>query len=110
MPKRDTNATTAQLVSAISTNIEAGEKRAIRDLATLMDRPEAREDILNTLQRHTLFTTREINISRYTSKQQLLDFYYENENKIQYSELLQVFYITPLDERSSYYTLQAGDK
>ncbi|MEM9991486.1 MAG: hypothetical protein AAF738_06950, partial [Bacteroidota bacterium] len=100
--------TTLQLVNAIEGEIELGEKRAIRDLATLIERPEAKATILEILQQHTLFTSREININRYTSKQQLLDFYYENEDHIQYSELLQVFYITPLDERTSYYTLQAA--
>lgn len=100
----------AQLVSDISVHIEGGEKRALRDLATLIEKTEIRDDILDVLQRHTLFTSREISISRYTSKQQLLDFYYENEDKIQFSELLQVFYITPLDERAVYYTIESSTK
>ncbi len=103
-----TEASYAQLVSSISVNIEDGEKRALRDLATLFNKTEVREDILAIFRRHTLFTPREISINRYTSKQQLLDFYYDNEDKIQFSELLQVFYITPLDERAVYYMIEAS--
>ncbi len=97
------------VLDEIEINLQQGKRRAIRDIGLLLDKPSVKREALQVLQKYTAFTPREFTISAYTTKQQVLDFYYDNESLIQFSDLLNIFYITPFEERSVYYTLEATE-
>lgn len=95
------------VLTEIEADLQQGKKIAIRDLGLLLDKPSIKRQALAVFQKYTAFTPREFTLSAYSTKEQVLNFYYENETAIQFSELLDIFYITPFEERSVYYTLEA---
>ncbi len=87
-----------QIVDQLEKEIHKGQKRALRDLGSLLDKKEVSQKIRDILSRNTFFTSSEIEVNQ-SSKVDFLSFYYDYEQKIQFSELLHVFYITPLENR-----------
>ncbi len=87
-----------QIVDQLEKEVHKGQKRALRDLGSLLDKNEIDQKIRVILSNATFFTANEIDVNQ-SSKMEFLSFYYDNEQKIQYSELLDIFYITPLENR-----------
>ncbi len=90
----------------IQEKLSKGNKIAIRDLALLLEKSSVRRDALKTLEQFTAFTPKEFSITAYTTKEEVLDFFYTNQKNIVFSELLNVFYITPIEDRSVIYGIE----
>ncbi len=89
----------AALWSELEEQIQKGNKRALRDLGTFLDKPDFADATRRTLMRYTFFTKNEINLST-ASREDFLGFYYDNESKLKFSEILKAFYRTPIEEQS----------
>ncbi len=94
------------LTDLLENEIAQGNKRALRDLASLLDKPEVNGKVRQILSRTTFFTPGEIDVNQ-CSALELLGFYYDNEPKIKYSEWLRGFYLTPLEARKTNFELVA---
>lgn len=94
------------VLKEIQEKLEKGTKIGIRDLALLLEKPSVRREALKTLEQFTAFTSKEFSITAYTTKEQLLDFFYTNQKNIVFSELLHIFYITPIEDRSVLYGIE----
>jgi hypothetical protein len=90
---------TAALWSELEQQIQKGNKRALRDLGTFLDKPDYANATRQALIRYTFFTKNEINLST-ASREDFLGFYYDNESHLKFSEILQAFYRTPIEEQS----------
>jgi len=87
------------LISQLEFSVRSGQKKSLRDLGSLLDKKEESKQALDILQRYTMFTTEEIDLSKSPSKSEFLKFYYDNETDFQFSELTGNFYLSPLEER-----------
>ena len=90
---------TAALWYELEEQIQKGNKRALRDLGTFLDKPDYADATRRTLMRYTFFTKNEINLST-ASRTDFLGFFYDNESKLKFSEILKAFYRTPIEEQS----------
>lgn len=88
------------LVGAIGKEVKQGDKRALRDLGTLLDEPQVQAKAIEILKEHTLFTNKEILLNQDLNKKTFLDFYYKKENQLYFSPLLKAFYSTPVAARN----------
>ncbi len=94
------------VLNEIQEKLEKGNKIGIRDLALLLEKPSVRREALKTLEQFTAFTSKEFSITAYTTKEEVLDFFYTNQKNIVFSELLHIFYITPIEDRSVLYGIE----
>ena len=99
-----------QLLDALERSMLNGEKRALRDIGTLLDKPEAKNKARRLLKNYTLFTKEEFEITNPLDKQDFLSFYYDLESQISYSDLTNCFFITPLEKRKIQYKIRALEK
>jgi len=95
------------LLDQLEESARKGEKRSLRDLGSLLDKSNTKERALDIIRKYSLFTEEEINLSKVISKSKFHDFYYSNEKEIQYSAILGVYFITPLEERKIKYEVQS---
>ncbi|MBL7815109.1 MAG: hypothetical protein JNL70_08865 [Saprospiraceae bacterium] len=89
---------TDALWSELEEQIQKGNRRALRDLATFLDKPLYAEATRHTLQRYTFFTKNEINLTTAT-REEFLIFFYEHEQGLKFSEILKAFYLTPIESQ-----------
>ena len=89
---------TDALWSELEEQIQRGNRRALRDLATFLDKPNYAEATRRTLMRYTFFTKNEINLST-ASREDFLVFFYDNEDRLKFSDILKGFYKTPIEEQ-----------
>ena len=89
------------LINQLENSIRSGKKKSLRDLGSLLDKPENKKQVLDILQRYTMFTPEEINLSDKLSKSEFLQFYYDNESAFQFSELTGNYYLSPLESRKT---------
>ncbi len=89
------------LLNLLAPSIAEGDLIAFRDLAKLYDKYPDNQGVIKLLKQHTLFTTSEWNWNDQESKYLLTDFFYEKAALFKFSELLQVFYLTPIEARTS---------
>ncbi len=94
-----------QLLEDLEQSILRGEKRALRDIATLLDKPEVKNKARRLLKNYTLFTPEEIKITNPLPKQDFLSFFYEKEEEIHYSHMTNSFYITSPEKRKIQYKI-----
>jgi hypothetical protein len=87
------------LMEQLEASIRSGEKRSLRDLGSLLDKPELKEKAQAILQNYTMFTKEEIDLSKGLNKARFFEFYYEHEKAIQFSELTGNYYLSSLSER-----------
>ncbi len=90
---------TDALWSELEEQIQRGNRRALRDLATFLDKPNYADATRRTLMRYTFFTKQEINLS-HVSREEFLAFFYEKEDQLKFSEILKAFYTTPVEEQT----------
>lgn len=93
------------LLQALKKDIHNGQHRTLRDVISLMNHKEFGSQARTVLKNHTFFTKNEINVSS-AKKADMMAFYYENVSKFTYSEVLNAFYITPIEERDISFELQ----
>jgi hypothetical protein len=83
------------LLKSLEEKLQNGDKRALRDLATLLDySPKVKELYLN----YTIFPKEIIDFSKKLDKQTILDFYYKYQSKFVFSQLYQAFVYKNLTE------------
>ncbi len=87
------------LLDDLEASLRNGHKKSLRDLGSLLNRPGTGKRAQRILQQHTLFAPEEIDLSKKTTKEAFLQFYYDNESGIQFSELTNSFYLSPLESR-----------
>ena len=85
-----------QLLINLEKEAFSGNKRALRDIGTLLAIKSIKNKALDVLNGSTLFLNKELIIDDKLTKQQFLNFYYDNEQKIQYSDIYNAYYITPI--------------
>ena len=88
----------SNIANQLKEQIYNGKKQALRDIGSLLEKKEVDQHVRKILNNATFFTSEEINIHQ-ASKLDFLSFYYDNEQDIQFSEMLHTFYITPLEDR-----------
>ncbi len=84
--------------SVLTEQMRHGNPRAMRDMATFLDKPPFADAARSELLKHTFFTSSEIDVTK-ASREQFLSFFYDNEKKLKYSELLAAFYVTPIENQ-----------
>jgi hypothetical protein len=84
--------------SVLITKIRLGNRRALRDMATFLDKPNVEHKARLTLLKHTFFTPSELDVTKAT-RDQFLSFFYDHEKQLKYSEMLAAFYITPVEDQ-----------
>jgi len=94
------------LLDQLEESARKGEKRSLRDLGSLLDKSIAKERAFDIIQKFAFFTEEEINLSPSISKSKFLDFYYSYEKEIQFSDILGVYFVTPLEERKIKYEVK----
>jgi len=102
-----TDLDTTSLVGQVEFAARNGQKRAVRDLMSLVNQPSIEVEARAGLADITIFKD-EIDVNT-ASRQELLDFYYENREKIRFSSLLNGFYCTPVEEQTTEYKLVSLD-
>lgn len=85
----------SQLLQQLEWELMAGNKWALRDLGSLLNKENLRPRVLNLLSENTLFLAEEVLINDQLSKDQFLDFFYSQEADIDFSVVSDVFYLTP---------------
>ena len=85
----------AKLLQHLEWELMAGNKRAIRDLATLLDREALRPRIQRLLDENCLFAPSELDLKEPLHQAEVLDFYYTHEDDIDYSLISGSFYLSP---------------
>ncbi len=77
-------------------------------MGSFIDKKGIDKKVRHILADYTLFTKEEIDIKSST-KEEFLAFYYENEHKINYSDIIGAFILSPIEQRESQYELQSID-
>lgn len=85
-----------RLTTDLRTQIFEGKKSAIRDLATLLDRPDEQAAARQFLQEATHFE--EAEFAWPTGKQPFLNFFYKNESRLFYDELRDIWRLAPIHQ------------
>lgn len=98
---------TSSLVGQVVYAAQKGQTRAIRDLMTFVGDPQIEKKARAGLTRLTFFKD-ELDIQT-ASKQQLLDFFYANKEKLRFSHLLGGYYCTPIENQLTAYKLVSLD-
>lgn len=93
--------TAPSLLLSLQEQLKAGRVRALRDVASLLDRPDYAQEAARLLAEFTLFDPAEIDLRQSVTRSGFLDFYYENADRIRYSELLSAYYISPVESRQT---------
>ncbi len=87
------------LVEELERQVQGGNRRALRDLATLLDNEPHRDRICTILHEYTLFLPTELDPDLLCNKKAFLNFYYDHRDALRFSPLLMAFYLTPLEDR-----------
>jgi hypothetical protein len=93
------------LLSNIEAQLQKGNKRALKDAATLLDKPSYHDAAIIILEENTFFTKQEIDLPHAT-REQYMAFYFANVDRIKYSDILKAFYITPIENQSFTYDVK----
>ena len=93
------------LLNDLETSLRKGNQRTLRDVASLLDKPLYQNSAILLLEKYTFFTKSEIDL-QHTTRSQFMDFYFNNEDKIKFSEILQAFYITPVENQPYDFTVK----
>ena len=94
------------LLKELEESAVSGNKKALRDLATLVDKPLLRQKVIQIFKRVSLFSKEEFNFDGKFKKKDLLAFYYQNEKQFQFSELVNLFFLSSFEDRKVEYKTQ----
>jgi len=89
-----------KLLTILEENLAQGDLIALRDLIKVYDKYPDNEQVVDLLKRYTLFTAEEWNWEEHAANKQLTPLFYEKSSAFHFSELLKVFYLTPIESRS----------
>jgi len=86
--------------------LRKGNKRTLRDLGSLLDKPVTDTKVREILKKYTLFLPTEIDVDN-VSKEDYLNFFYEKQDSIHFSDIIGAFYITPVEHRKNSFVPKA---
>lgn len=86
------------LHTTLTEQMRLGNRRAMRDMATFLDKPDFATQSRRVLVEHTYFTPTEIDLTT-ASREQFLSFFYDHEKQIKFSDILGAFYLTPIENQ-----------
>lgn len=95
-----------RLLDHLQIEINLGNPKALRDLGSLLNNKEAGERAQKLIEKHTLFTAAEMDLGKKISRQQFLDFFYTNQKDFKHSQLLNSFYLTPIESQPAPYEIK----
>lgn len=98
--KNNTSQPKETLLSILNENLAKGDLIALRDLIKLYDKYPDNQKVRGLLGRYTLFTKEEWDWNKHTENNGLTPIFYENSSEFHFSELLNVFYWTPIEDRT----------
>ncbi len=88
------------LQAVLTTQMRLGNRRALRDMATFLDKSAFANTARRSLVEHTFFTPSEIDVTK-ASREQFISFFYDNEKRLKFSEMLGAFYLTPIENQTT---------
>ncbi len=88
------------LQSVLTTQMRLGNRRALRDMASFLDKPAFATAARRAIVAHTFFISTEIDASK-ASREQFLSFFYDNEKQLKFSDMLAAFYLTPVENQAT---------
>ena len=88
------------LHATLTEQMRLGNRRAVRDMATFLDKPELSAKSRRALVEHTYFMSSEIDLTT-ASREQCLSFFYDHEKLMKFSDMLCAFYLTPIEDQST---------
>ena len=99
-----------KLLKTLENSLLEGNSRALRDLGSLLDKPEAKNKARRLIDQYTLFTPEEFVVDNPLIRNDFLGFYYEMADSLAYSELLEVFFLTDPSEREIPYKISIPER
>ncbi len=99
--KEPPKAVSAQLLTILKENLAQGDLIALRDMAKLVDKAPQNEAVIRLAKQYTLLTNEEWNWEKEVGNQSFTQFFYQNSNAFRFSELLNGFYLIPIENRLS---------
>lgn len=98
------------LMVLLQEEAQLGNKRALRDLGSLLDKDQISDQVKAFLKEVCIFTDKELNFSQTVDRSKFHQFYYDNEENIQYSTLLNAYFLTAPEDRIIKYELKEANK
>lgn len=95
------------LMLQIEADLKLGKIRSLRDLGSVLGQEEQRLRIHQLVKDYTLFLPEEFDLSKPIGQESFLKFYYDNVQDFKYSELLNAFYITPIEFRDVKFSMKS---
>ncbi|MDZ7879357.1 MAG: hypothetical protein U5L45_16870 [Saprospiraceae bacterium] len=102
----DVDIDSLQLV--LTDQIQHGNWRALRDMATFLDKPDYANRTRGVLLHHTFFTPSELDVAHAT-REQCLSFLYDKRNQLKFSDVLKAFYLTPIENQTATINLKRSE-
>ena len=99
-----------KLIYTLSKEVKQGKKQALRDLGSLASRPELNPSVSEILKSISFFTPEEFDFSKSFKKSVFLKFYYDREEELRFSEILQAWYISPVEAQDVTYKIRQPQK
>ena len=90
----------AALLAQLEDEVSKGNKIALRDVGTLLDKKGASIEAHRILKQYTLFLDKEFNINQSFGKKEFLKFFYDHVDKITFFYPAQVFYISVFEVKN----------
>jgi hypothetical protein len=97
------------LLNDLEMQLKKGSQRALRDVATLLDKPHYHNSAIVLLEKYSFFTKKEIDLQPIT-RADFMEFFFKNQEKIKFSEILQAFYITPVEQQPYNFTVKTASE
>ena len=97
------------LMLQLEADMKLGRTRSLRDMGSLLNQEKQKLHIHQLLKDYTLFLPEEFDLSKDISKKDFLEFYYANAEDFKFSELLNAFYLTPLEDVDPEFSMKAFD-
>ena len=98
------------LLEILDQQAREGKVKALRDLGSLLHKPELKSSILQILSERTFCSEDKIKISPDLNRDEFMDFYYTYRDSLNYSELLEVFYLNSIEEMTVEYKTKEIDQ
>jgi hypothetical protein len=91
-----TKVTDVAVMADLEAQLAVGNKRALRDMGSFLDRPHLSDAARRALAQYTFFIPSEIDLAR-CDRTTFFNFYYDNEKLFKFSEIIGGFYLTPIE-------------
>lgn len=86
------------LMLQLEADLKLGRARSLRDVGSVLNLADQKLRAQQLLKDYTLFLPDEVDLSAQLDKESFLNFYYTNAENFKYSEILNAFYLTPVEE------------